>query len=112
MLKVEGISALKQCREGEPINGMDAESYGPRLYANFKPTKPPGDPLSLMHMLKKSMHQTTSTISATNSDNQRNCATTTPHSAYMPKVLVESKSPASAISPMRTEYAAQTWKTD
>lgn len=74
MLKVQGISALhphrqllkQKCNDeeegigSEPVNGMDPGTYGPRLYANFKPTKPPGDPITLMHMLKKSMNNSCS----------------------------------------------------
>ena len=38
--------------------GPGVETYGPRLYANFKPTKPPDNPTVLIQMLKKSLNST------------------------------------------------------
>ena len=38
--------------------GPGVETYGPRLYANFKPTKPPENPTVLIQMLKKSLNST------------------------------------------------------
>ena len=33
----------------------NSPQYGPRLYANFKPTKPPADPSTIVLKLKQSM---------------------------------------------------------
>ena len=44
-------------------NGSDSSTspqYGPRLYANFKPTAPPADPSSIVFKLKRTMLSTTS----------------------------------------------------
>ena len=37
-----------------PVNGINPEVYGPRLYAKFRPSKPPRDPTSIIKILKRS----------------------------------------------------------
>ena len=110
---------------------MDPETYGSRLYANFKPTKPPGEPLTLMHLFKKSMNSTSAGgNSASLNTTHHSQFNLSPAKAYNHQPIASNKMISStdnlvnhntikaseiksqSVSPMRTEYAARTWHVD